>query len=246
MNAIEGNWEWWNWCHWQNSWNFRWPPGSWPRSPDSNTPLFGVFTPVSGSRWWSTFQSWNGCTFMTCQSLLSRKRGARHGLHGQHACYALRPLCAPVFESSKKVPCSYLSCNIQLPGCDNLTRACKSGKYESGASFRSKDLRNAIPGLPVDVMALRRDGMTCLQLWRSQAVWSQVPLSFPPTQQVGTTQAMDPSPASPASSMPVLGQIIPQATVERQALGTTWADFLLRLGGQAGQAGQPTPISAVG
>lgn len=93
-------------------------------------------------------------------------------------------------------------------------------------------------------MALRRDGMTCLQLWRSQAVWSQVPLSFPPTQQVGTTQmAMDPSPASPASSMPVLGQIIPQATVERQALGITWADFLLRLGGQAGQ---PTPISAVG
>lgn len=174
---------------------------------------------------------------MTCQSLLmSRKRGARHG---QHACYALRPLCAPVFESSKKVPRSYLSCNIQLPGCDNLTRACKSAKYESGASFRSaKDLRNAIPGLPVDVMALRRDGITCLQLWRSQAVWSQVPLSFPPTQQrVGTTQAMDPSPASP---MPVLGQIIPQATVERQALGTTWADFLLRLGGQA------TPISAVG
>jgi len=96
-------------------------------------------------------------------------------------------------------------------------------------------------------MALRRDGMTCFKLWRSQAVWSQVPLSFPPTQQpqqrVGTTQmAMDHMDPSPASPMPVLGQIIPQATVERQALGTTWADFLLRLGGQAGQA---TPISAV-
>ena len=170
-------------------------------------------------------------------------RGARRGArHGQHARYAPRPLRAPVFESSEKVPCSCLSW-FQLLGRDHLTRACKSAKDESGASgFRSaKDLRNAIPGLPVDVIAVRRDGMTCLKLWTSQAVWSQVPLPA----QAGTTQKFEViDPESPeaieSQPMPVLGQIIPQATVERQALGTTWADFLLRLGSQA------TPISAVG
>ena len=135
--------------------------------------------------------------------------------------------------------CSYLSCNIQLLRCDNLTRACKSAKDDIVPSgFRSaKDLRNFIPGLPVDVMALRRDGMTCLKLWRSQSVWSQVPQVPQVTQKL---EVIDPESPASESPMPVLGQIIPQVTVERQALGTTWVDFLLRLGGQA------TPISAVG
>lgn len=93
-------------------------------------------------------------------------------------------------------------------------------------------------------MTLRRHGILCLKLWKSQAVWFQGP--GPAVTDREHRERLAPVEGSELEQSPVLGQVVPQVAVERQCLGTTWVDFLLRLGGQGPPISTAVPVGACG
>ena len=68
--------------------------------------------------------------------------------------------------------------SIDLGKLNKVAKSSKSEVNEANEvnSMRAvKDLRFSIPGVPIDVISLRKNGIRCLKLWKTHALWLQPP-----------------------------------------------------------------------